>query len=342
MSHGNTRTQQARYRSHCTGTGHQICVEQLHSAAAHPVPTPDFDQARLEAALFEGLDGTIDYCAHPAGIARTTPSSDHLALALDSKLGPKYRLPEHSLGMILPTHYTGPEETENVPGGYVGVRLRAIDDAGLHLGLAGTDAHVTLTGPSTEEWHEIVAAMRADCQECHLEPLWDARDLTGPEADYLAREHRWESEKAERAWLASGLLRRIGLFHTVSKPYSMRYWRHGLGWKFEVRYEHGVAVNHDAVVEHLTHRRWGMPLQVFRESCACKSCTCDGGAERSCWFTFVGDQPKTKIIIHFRQTRAHYDMTDPYDRLTGAGASRTWLQQALPSHHEQATCPPAS
>ncbi|MET7457587.1 hypothetical protein ABZT03_38200 [Streptomyces sp. NPDC005574] len=38
----------------------------------------------------------------------------------------------------------------------------------------------------------------------------------------------------------------------MTKPYCVKYWQHGLGWKFELCYEHGVSVNHDRLIDHLT------------------------------------------------------------------------------------------
>ncbi|MGW3465665.1 hypothetical protein ACWDE9_41735 [Streptomyces olivaceoviridis] len=52
--------------------------------------------------MFERLGGTIDYCAHPAGVARVHPSADHLVVEVDPKLGPEHSLPEHCLQALLP------------------------------------------------------------------------------------------------------------------------------------------------------------------------------------------------------------------------------------------------
>lgn len=158
MSHGSALTQKARYRSHCTGIGHQTSLQQLASAAdQHPVPDADRDQARLEASVFERLGGTADYCAHPVGVAYTLPATDHLVVGVDPKLGPHHRLPEHSLGALLPTRYTGTKDSVEGPGGIIGARLRRIDTYGLHLGLVGTDARVVLTGPTPHQWRSILA-----------------------------------------------------------------------------------------------------------------------------------------------------------------------------------------
>ncbi|MGW6705481.1 hypothetical protein ACWGDE_11400 [Streptomyces sp. NPDC054956] len=333
MSHGSNLTQKARYRSHCTGTAHQAVMQELQATDhQHPVPDADRDQARLEAAVFERLGGTVDYCAHPAGIAHLTPRPTHLTVAVDRKLGPRHRLYEHCLQALLPIQYTGPDEVEG-PGGMVGVRLRSIDGAGLHLGLAGTDAQVTLTGPTEQQWRAAIASHRESFRQEPYDLLWEAADLTRPEIDYIASDPTWWGERDEAAWVASGLLRRIGLFHTVTKPFCVSYWQHGLGWKVELRYEHEVPVDHDAVIEHLTHPRWGMNVQVKRDHCACKPCNCDGGAERMCSFTLEPGVPGGEIGLRFRRTRAGYDASDAYGRLVRAGASPAWLAQALPAHH---------
>lgn len=335
MSHGNALTQKAHYRSRCTGLGHQASLQQLATAEAqHPVPNAGPDQSRLEAEVFERLGGTIDYCAHPAGIAHVLPAVDHVIVVIDPKLGPRHQLPEHCLQALLPTQYTGLKKVEG-PGGIMGLRLCGIDTGGLHLGLAGTNARLSLTGPTPQQWRTLLADHRARCRDHNLEPLWEAPELTRPECDYVAADPTWWKKRAEMAWVASGLLRRIALLHTVTKPFGVRYWRHGLGWKFELNYEHGVTVDHDAVIDHLTHPRWGMTLDVERDFCACKPCNCDGGAERSCWFTLPPKGGHGEVTIHFRRNRTGYPVADVYERLVAAGANPTWLAQALPAHHER-------
>ncbi|GAA5705635.1 hypothetical protein AQJ43_36345 [Streptomyces avermitilis] len=336
MSHGNALTQKARYRSRCTGIGHQACTQQHTTAEGqHPVPDSGPDQARLEAQVFEHLGGTIDYCAHPAGIAHVIPTGTHLTVALDPKLGPNHRLSQHCLEALLPTIYTGTDEDPEGPGSAVGVRLRGIDADGLHLGLADTNARVTLAGPSQAEWTTALANHRARCRESHLIPLWDTPGLSEPERRYLDGDPAWWKEQADTAWLASGLLRRIALFHTVTKPYCVRYWRHGLGWRFELRYEHGLTVEHNTLIASLTHPKWGMPLQVKRDHCSCKPCACDGGAERNCWFTLEMPDGQGEVGMHFRRARADFDASGTYERLVTAGANARWLEQVLPAHHSR-------
>ncbi|MFI6372382.1 hypothetical protein [Streptomyces sp. NPDC050546] len=340
MSHGNILTQKARYRSRCTGIGHQSCLQQLHSSRGQaPVPAASRNQARLEAAFFERLGGTVDYCAHPAGVAQVRPGVDQLVVELDPKLGPHHSLPEHCLQALLPTRYAGPAVDERMePGGIPGVRVLGVDQSGLHLGLVGTDARVTLRGPKSKQWRHILTVHRDYCRDHELVPLWDATALTSFEADYLATDSSWWEERAENAWVASGLLRRIALFHTVTKPFCVRYWQHGLGWKFELRYEHGLPVNHDELLAHLTQPQWGINLRVSRDHCACKPCDCDGGAERNCWYTLdSGAGQRGEVGIHFRRIGVGRTLVREYGRLVAAGADSGWLAQALPFHHRRST-----
>ncbi|PJN31651.1 hypothetical protein CG747_44165 [Streptomyces sp. CB02959] len=338
MSHGELLTQKARYRSRCTGIGHQAGLQHLKALPAQdPVPAANRDQARLEAVVFARLGGTSDYCAHPAGIARVRPSVDHLVVEVDSKLGPEHSLPKHCLQTLLPTEYIGRGgDEEREPGGFAAVRLLGIDAAGLHLGLAGTDARVTITGPDPEQWRTMVTEHRAFCHDADLVPLWDAPALTPFESAYLAADSTWWEKQADRAWVASGLLRRIALFHTVTKPYSLNYWPHGLGWKFELRYEPDVPMDHEELLAHLTHPAWGMQLRATREHCACKPCDCDQGAERNCWYTLdEGGGRRDGIRIHFRRVRVGWDTEREYERLVAAGADSQWLAQALPARHQR-------
>lgn len=206
---------------------------------------------------------------------------------------------------------------------------------------AGTDAHVIM-GPTPQQWRSILADHRARCRDEYPEPLWDTPELTQAELRYLAQEPTWWKARAGAAWVASGLLRRIALFHTVTKPFCVRYWQHGLGWKFELRHEHGVPVDHDAVIERLTHPKWGMTMGVKRESCACKPCNCDGGAERSCWFTLSPKSDHGEAVIHFRRAKAGYDLSNVYGRLVAAGAEPSWLELALPDHHGRSVQSPGA
>lgn len=107
------------------GIGHQAGLQHLQALQGQdPAPSASHDQACLEAAVFERLGGTIDYCAHPVGVARVHPTADHLVVEVDPKLGPEHSLPEHCLQALLPTQYTGPDEDEGrEPGGIAGVRL---------------------------------------------------------------------------------------------------------------------------------------------------------------------------------------------------------------------------
>ncbi|WKU42595.1 hypothetical protein Q3V23_00060 [Streptomyces sp. VNUA116] len=335
MSHGNSLTQQARYRARCTGRGHQS--EHQFLSATRPttaIPEASGDQALLEAALFEHANGTASYCVHPAGVHSVDPRTDHLTMRLDPLLGrPDRPLAEHCLATLLPTQNTRSDED---PYGVPGIRLLSIDDRGLHLGMADSNASATLTGPTTAQWHAHLAAHRALCTESGLAPLWETASLSTPEAAFRAKHPTWQEILHRSAWLGSGLLRRIGLFHTVSNTYGLSYWFDGQDWKFELRYEHGVPVNHDELVQYLTHPAWGLPMRVDHRYCECRPCDCDGGRERICWIELVPTSSRaTGISFRFRSTAKDRDLTDEYRSLIDSGASASWLERVLPKHHRQ-------
>ncbi|MET9648603.1 hypothetical protein [Streptomyces syringium] len=339
MSHGNNLSQQARYRARCTGRGHQSEHQFLSTTRlAAPIPEAAGEQALLEAALFERIDGIFDYCAHPAGVHSVLPQPDHLTVRLDPYLGRTDRaLPLHSLAGLLPTYYTGDKEDPEGPGGVTGVRLLGIDERGLHLGMAGNAASATLTGPTSEQWRDHLAEHRAWCAENELAPLWDTPGLSEPETADRAAHSSWYQILAKGAWLGSGLLRRIGLFHTVASPYSLRYWNNGEDWKFELKYERGVPADHDDLIQHLLHPTWGLPLRVDHRHCECRPCDCDGGRERICSIDLAPlDGRYGGIGFRFRSTAQGYDLTEQYAKLVNSGAPSSWLRRALPRHHHKA------
>lgn len=56
------------------------------------------------------------------------------------------------------------------------------------------------------------------------------------------------------------------------------------------------------------------------------------GSRANCWYTLdAGGGPRDEIVLHFRRTRADYDVSHEYGRLVAAGADPDWLAQALPS-----------
>ncbi|GAA0444219.1 hypothetical protein ACFQ2B_00360 [Streptomyces stramineus] len=338
MSHGSILTQQARYRSRCTGRGHQSEHQFLSTnRPASPIAKVTHEQALLEAALFERIDGIFDYCAHPAGIQWVDPRTDHLTVCLDPYLGrPDRPLPLHSLAGLLPTHYIGTEETPEGPGGVPGLRLLSIDEHGLHLGMIGSSASATLTGPTPDLWRTLLDEHRSWCRENELAPLWNTAGLSEPETSYRAEHPHWHSILADSAWLGSGLLRRIGLFHTAVSPFCLRYWFDGVDWKFELKYEHGVALDHDELVALLTHPSWGLPLRVHYRHCECRPCDCDGGRERICWIELAPHgQRRGGISFRFRSTARGRDHTAVHAKLVSSGAPKPWLERALPQHHRQ-------
>ncbi|GAA2718484.1 MULTISPECIES: hypothetical protein [Streptomyces] len=258
-------------------------------------------------------------------------------MALDPYLGrPDRALPLHSLAGLLPTHHTGTTENPDGPGGVPGLRLLGIDEHGLHIGMVGTDASATLTGPTPDRWRSLLDKHRAWCRENDLTPLWDTAYLSEPEAAYRAKEAEWHRILADSAWLGSGLLRRIGLFHTVVSPFCLRYWFDGVDWKVELKYEHGVALHHDELVQYLTHPSWGLPLRVHHRHCECRPCDCDGGRERICWIELAPTtQHRGGISFRFRSTDRDRDHSAVHAKLVSSGAPKSWLERALPQHQQK-------
>jgi len=73
----------------------------------------------------------------------------------------------------------------------------------------------------------------------------------------------------ELAWLGSGLLRRIALFHSkASAAYSVRSWISDHEWKFELSMRRDVPFDHHRFVERLIDPAWGLPAAVSHSHCS--------------------------------------------------------------------------
>ncbi|MEU9438177.1 hypothetical protein [Streptomyces sp. NPDC048252] len=111
---------------------------------------------------------------------------------------------------------------------------------------------------------------------CQQRSPWRWTDEEQANARHLGALSVMRSRRADdTAWLASGVLRRVGLWRTLGAPLSTTAWTNpmkpGEQWIIE-HIHHAVpeADRHDTFLRLLTAPGWGLPVQVTDTWCSCE------------------------------------------------------------------------
>ncbi|MFJ2807851.1 hypothetical protein [Kitasatospora sp. NPDC087271] len=304
------------------------------------------DQALIEYHFLTKFSGGFAYAAHPVAIRATRVLDDRTEVLLDdhaytSRPDHPYDVADHAIRSILPSG-TSPHQLTGV----CGLRVGHIDDRGLHLRLLqAPTAHLTLIGPPPSRWRQLLADLRNDTTEDGAPVLWDRPQLAAVERDFRNHHGEWDDEEAKMRWLTSGLLRRIGLWHTVSTAFCSRYWQRGdqtMIW--ELRHAYGVRPAHDELAAAFRNPVWGHPLTILKSHCDCHHRRPDPGNRphpdfgRQCLFEFHHPDHPGVIQVRFN-TEAPRVEDEPkvHAALTAARANAVWLERVLPARRFRAT-----
>ncbi|MEY9956804.1 hypothetical protein [Streptacidiphilus sp. MAP5-52] len=301
------------------------------------------DQALVEHHFLSELHGGFAWAAHPVSIRATRVLTGRTEVLLDEQAfsgrgGHSYDIAEHAICRLLPTGATDGEL-----GGVRGLRVRRVDDRGLHLQLLhASTGRLVLVGPTRERWHGLLKAHRQLVIDAGCSPLWELPQQGAAEIKFAAEHGSYEASEAGMSWLTSGLLRRIGLWHTASNAYCTRYWQRGdqtMIW--ELRHLYRARPMHDEFTALLRSPLWGPPLTIWKQHCDCHSRRPDPGGQphpayqRQCTFEYHHPDRPGVLQVRFR-TMEPQKRDDPGVRaaLEAAGADPGWLNRVLPVHVE--------
>ncbi|MGV9419990.1 hypothetical protein ACWDO6_21115 [Streptomyces sp. NPDC003674] len=230
-----------------------------------PIPGADCDEQRnFEAELFHQLiESNRDFTAYPFGIRRVRPQPDTVELVVESDERAK-RL----LSWLLPSYEPG-GEVHGIPG----LRIRQRTARGVELHIASQRTSAWLTGPQRDVWKSAETANLEHLADLGWKALW-----RGPEqwsTEEIAFEQEWNTGEWSRqfragAWSASGLLRRLGLFHTLTAADAVTGYK-GLGingyegsgpvrWCLDVLHRSGTRRHRQDLIEAVTDAEFGLPV----------------------------------------------------------------------------------
>jgi hypothetical protein len=322
--------QHARY----TGLSYQAaweCIADLEPGQA-PIPEAAGAQRLLEGRVFTYLRCDVDYFAHPLGVASVRPGRDDLTIALDASVTRHgHPLVMHAVEGLLPAEPPDSRDVEEPVIGVRGIRVAAVTRDRLVLSLAGTSARLTVTSTGRTDWRQLLDARASQLRRAGCRLCWDRPGLTAAETAYERAHAGLFGAEDAAAWLPSGLLRRIGLFHTVSAAYCAQYWTTVDTWKFVLRHQYGVAMPHDSVIAHLTDPRWGLPLVVEDRYCQCGAPWLDPRYEQQCTVELSHrEQVPGGLQLRFLTNYAQRPIDHIRSDLIRAQADPAWVHRVLP------------
>ncbi|MFE2271434.1 hypothetical protein ACFXB4_19575 [Streptomyces lavendulae] len=248
-----------------TGVPRQLACEAV--AALPPgaplIPAPAHPaQLLIESEVFYWvLSSQRSFSEYPFGIRYVQPTAEGIRLHLEGNASL-----DSLLAGLLPARVsvgTGDDEIH----GLNGCRITARSERGIELRRLGQPTSIHLTGPSRRAFHKAEATLAERIRDHGGEASWLAGDT------WTAHERRWEDERQplpyesawrDAAWLPSGLLRRLGLLHTVAVPQVVTGHEARLGewWILELDYDSETGLRRAELVQALTDPEHGLPLEL--------------------------------------------------------------------------------
>lgn len=201
--------------------------------------------------------------------------------------------------------------------GVPGLRVLKNKAQDLTVGMVGSTARLTLR--ANTHWRRRLPHHRQEVLTNNSEPLWDSDRLTAAEQASAIPEHD------QLAWLGSGLLRRIGIFHTVSTAYKVKgIVSEGL-WTIDMGIHPDISPDHNAFVTRLTNPVHGLPLTVDNRTCTCgRTPPTAHSTEHECRIELRPQDPQLpgRLQLRFQTSTPPVHLADT---LKTAGADQRWL-----------------
>ncbi|MFF3275998.1 hypothetical protein ACFYWU_34430 [Streptomyces chrestomyceticus] len=249
-----------------TGAPRQLASNVVAALApgAPLIPAPaEHEQLLFESeVLYHVLSTQRDFFEYPFGIQYVEPTADDVRLHVESA-----RSLDLLLSGLLPCYMpVGPGERGELYG-LCGVRICARTERGIELRRLGRPGSLKLTGPSRRCFAQAEARLLERVEDNGGQACWRT------EGRWTDQERRWDADRQplvyepiwrDAAWLPSGLLRRLGLLHTVAVPQLVTGHENRLGewWILELDHFADTGLRRAELVQALTDADHGLPLQL--------------------------------------------------------------------------------
>jgi hypothetical protein len=209
---------------------------------------------------------------YPWGIKYVCPQPDGLTIAAEGD-----NMAAEFASTLVPRYDPTTGDIYGVPG----VRITEADRNGIILRLLDTEATIIITGIHRKAWHNSLAQVDQEMHDAGLRLCSQegADEWTSAELSFMthpARRAARRSAATNTAWLASGLIRRIGLLRTMGVPLYTTAWTNpaedGEQWILETQYQPlapRISSHHETLLHLLNHETWGLKLRWIDMHCSC-------------------------------------------------------------------------
>ncbi|MFD8726078.1 hypothetical protein ACFV2H_51300 [Streptomyces sp. NPDC059629] len=248
-----------------TGAPRQTACDAVAALRPHePVITnaARHEQLLLESEVFyHVLSSQGAYCEYPFGIRYVQPTPQGLGIHLESSAAL-----DNLLSTLLPCRTPVGSGQDEIYG-LNGVRISARTEHGVELRRLGQPTSIRLTGASRRAVGQAEAALVDRIRHIGGQACWLADDTWTPYEKHWDNERQpliYESLWRNAAWLPSGLLRRLGLLHTVATPQIVTGHEAQLGecWVLRLEHDSDTSLRRAELVQALTDPHHGLPLEL--------------------------------------------------------------------------------
>jgi len=310
-----------RSRCQLTGESPRYLLNGNLADAEATIATAGTQQAILEARVMRALMTHRGYTAHPLGVSHTQlPREGSSVIVHVDATTP---VTDDTLDQVM-AHTLLPVRTaDGRTTGVAGLRIarrQSKNRKDLLVEVVGSNARLTIR--ANVQWRLWLPRWRQHVLANGCMPLWDADGITAEEQKAVP------TEDERLAWLGSGLLRRIGIHHTVGRAYDVNGTvAEGL-WRIQMSIHPGIESDHDAFVARLIAPAHGLPMKVASRSCTCgNKPTTAHNAGSACSFELRSNDPQLPggLQLQFARSTPPAHMAA---KLVAAGADRHWLARA--------------
>lgn len=254
----------ARIYSLYTGAPRQLAVDVVTAlpAGAPLIAAPVHPAQRLfeSEVFYQLLASQRQIHEHPFGIPYVEPTPNGLRLHLDGT-----ESMASLLSGLLPQRVPFRSERDQIYG-INGLRIVARTRHGIELRRLGQPTSLRLTGCSASAFAAAEATLVQQTQDSGNEACWRSDALTDCEQQWDADRQPliYEPIWRDAAWLPSGLLRRLGLLHTVAVPHVVTGHEARLGgwWILELDHDSDTGLRRAELAQALTDPVHGLPLKL--------------------------------------------------------------------------------
>ncbi|WP_055533891.1 hypothetical protein [Streptomyces graminilatus] len=260
----NQISRRARTYALYTGAPRQVACDVVAALApGEPlIPAPSEPaQLLLESeVLYQVLGSQRLLFEYPFGIQYVEPTKAGLRLHMESNTSL-----DKLLSGLLPCRMPMKTGRDQIYG-LNGVRICRRTERGIELRRLGQPTSLTLTGPSRRAFESAEATLVQRVEDHGGEACWRTEGWTAYERQWDAERQPliYESVWRDAAWLPSGLLRRLGLLHTVAVPQVVTGHESRLGewWILELDHDAQTSMRRAELVQALTDPEHGLPLEL--------------------------------------------------------------------------------